>query len=224
MQSTKWFFPVLSFLLTLSVMAGAAESGQISTEAEDRREIPTGIAIDLQYVPARYPHYSWVDNQTTDDSGHGLHLGVEWIPFDERYGKLGFGVGIGVSVLRNIDFGGTRATMTTVPVELTMSYRLDYITNQILVPFIKGGIGNTFVKQRGIDRGPWANFRGASYGGGLELCLNKLDGKTSRYLHASTGIHSTYFVAEYLRTDFLGAPQGPDLTRDEWRLGLRFEM
>ena len=224
MQSKTWLALSVAFLLMGSASLRGAESGQISTEAESRREIPTGVGIDIQYVPARYPHYSWINDRTSGDSGNGFQLGFEWIPFDERYGKLGFGVGVGLNVIKNIDFDGTKATLTTVPVELSMSYRLGYIDSQILVPFVKGSIGNTFVRQRGIDRGAWMNYHGVGYGGGLELCLNRLDGRTARYLHATTGVHSTYIVAEYVHSEFLGAPQGPDLRRDEWRLGLRFEM
>jgi len=212
-------------LLVLAPLTAFAESGgEIALEAEAPREIPTGIGIDLQYLPVQFPRYVWTENRTTNETGHGFHLGLEWIPFDERYGKLGFGVGTGVSVIKNVTFDSQRATVTAVPVELTVSYRFDYVHHQLLVPFVKAAGGSTFVRQRGIERADWMTFRGISYGGGLELCISSIDSFSSSYLKRNTGIHSSYFVAEFLHSDFLGERRGPDLVRDEWRLGLRFEI
>ena len=40
----------------------------------------------------------------------------------------------------------------------------------------------------------------------------------------STGINNSYLIFEYLRSQYLGQKRGPNLTREEYRLGLRFEM
>ncbi len=213
----------IGFFAVILLFPFFAHAEDIQAEAEVLREIPKGIGIDLQYVPAHFPNYVWAGDRTTNNMGNGFHLGVEWIPFDEKYGKLGFGLGVGVSAIRNVQFGEDRATLTAVPVELSMSYRLDYFVRQVLVPLLKVSGGPTYVKTKGIET-DWATFRGISYGGGFELCLNRIDSFSASYLQHSTGIHSTYLVAEYLHTDYLGAKKGPNLVRDEWRLGLRFEM
>ena len=216
---------VFMFSSTLALNAAAAESSVgVLEETSYSRSSFVNVGVDIQFVPIRYKNYQWTDGQTSNETGSGLHLGVEWIPFDERYGKLGFGLGFGFYAIRNVTFNGKRATLTALPLEAYLSYRFDYVEDQILVPFVKVGASGALTKQKGIEVPGMQTYYGFDYSAGLELCLDQIDRSASRHLMMNTGISNTYLAFEYLRSAYLNQHRGPNLTRDEMRIGLRFEM
>jgi hypothetical protein len=212
------------FALLLSTFSFAFDEDNATVATRSRREF-VSLGLDLQWVPVQFPNYWWTEeHQTTLASGNGFHMALEWIPFDERYGKLGVGLGTGVSFVKDQIFGSQRATLATIPVEAFASYRFDYLLNQILVPFVKAGVSWSMARQWGITNPGWRSYYGLDWGGGLELCLNVIDRRAAKSLALSSGIDRTYITLEFLRSGYLGQQRAPDLTRDEYRLGFRFEM
>jgi len=212
-------FCVLAFVVsTLSVKAAQ------QVETTYIAESPQQFGLDLFYVPISYPKYTWVNNETTDRNGHAFHLAFEWMPIDPTYGKLGLGLGVGLHVIKNVDFRGTNATLTVIPMDAFLTYRFDYLYQQILVPYLKFGPNISMAKQRGIEKSGFQIYYGWEMGGGLELCLNPIDRSSGRYLDMKTGINTTYLMIEYVNSKQLGVKRTPDLSHDEIRFGLRFEI
>jgi hypothetical protein len=54
--------------------------------------------------------------------------------------------------------------------------------------------------------------------------LDWIDRSSAQQLDASTGINNTYLTFEYLISRRAGSDAAINLTRDEIRLGFRFEM
>jgi hypothetical protein len=108
------------------------------------------------------------------------------------------------------------------PVDAHLAYRFDYWRNQLLVPFVKVGPEVAVLHESRRDGSP--TYVGINYAVGLQLNLDRIDWKSAKALERSMSIHHTYVAVEYLRNRYLGRDEGADLTRDEVRLGMRFEM
>ncbi len=183
------------------------------------------IGVDLQYVPLQYKNYNWGNGRTSNEHGHGGHLGIEWIFIPPQYGRLGLGFGTGFGAIRNIRIGDFDATLTTIPLELYLSYRLEYFHHQPVVPFAKFGVSNTFALQRGIEsREQWYSYQGLDYGFGGEICLSGISPERARVLDLNQGINGIYLIFEYLKSSPLKQNQATDLSHEEYRMGLRFEI
>ena len=232
-------FGTILILLASAIAQSATQSGndaldkpapaatESTTVKKPAREIiPTSAGLNIQYVPISYSHYLWNGQSTNNHVGDGLMLSAEWLPI-VHYGKLGIGLGLGYYILRNVQYSPTAsATLNTFPIESYLTYRFDYTKNQILVPFIQGGPSIVFAGQTNSHASGPQTFKGLDYAAGVELGLNALDPTTARDAAYSLGIHNTYVIFEYLRSDYLGTPPttGPDLIHAEYRIGLRFEM
>ena len=222
---------ILALALLLTVPAVAAEpppDAMTSAIRLPREESPMNVGLDIQYSPVRYENYTFRNGVRTSNPGHGAYVNIEWLPFEDTYGKFGFGLGLGMTVHTNVQVApSSYATLYAVPAAATLSYRFDYIKGQFLVPFVNGGAGTTLVRQGSRTGGAEPGtqlYHGYEYGGGLELCLNGIDPQSARVLDSEIGINYTYLTAEYVRSQPLGAARTPDLSREEFRFGLRFEL
>lgn len=223
------FFLLFLIALNPSSPAEAVSQGNDRIEASmeervqrTRRGSPLVAAVDLQYVPIQYPNYRWNGGQVSTQSGQGAHLGLEWLPFGDLYGKLGLGVGFGVYTIGNVNFPTERTSLTTIPVESFIAYRLDYFHQQLIVPFLKVGLSAAVARQ--LSSNPWKSYFGFDYSGGVELCLNVFDRSSANDFDASLGVNATYLSFEYLRSQPLTEKNAINLSHDEIRIGLRLEM
>lgn len=209
--------------------AGTAPETAVEVQAKNYRS-PLNAAVDLQYTPTSYTQYDWYEGITKNASGHGIRVGAEWIPFGEvPYGKPAVGVATGFHWFSRVGVvDSINADLYTVPIEPYFAYRLDIFEKQILVPFAKVGLNVTFLHQDtntpdgAKDRS--GTYQGFDYGFGGELNLSFIDRVSARNLENSTGINDTFLVFEYSKSRRLGADYGPDLSHEEYRLGLRFEI
>lgn len=176
---------------------------------------PLNFALDLKYVPIHY-------RNLTPASGHGGQIALEWLPIGNRFGKPVLGVSAGGGHIKRVPLDdGSNAQLTTIPVTAYLGYRLDFIDNQILVPFGKVGRNVTWIKQRpGSD----SRYDAWDYSLGVELCLNGIDSRSARRLDASTGINGTFLVFEWIKSIPNRGNTQPNLAREEVQMGLRFEM
>lgn len=223
MQKLPLSLIVLGLLLSPLASADGEAGNTISRTPRIRPESPLTAGLDLQYVPIRYPNYAWLDGQTSERGGHGFHLGLEWLPLGDLYGKPGVGMGLGLYSIRDVDFAEQRASLMTIPIETFLSYRFDYFHNQLIVPFVKVGLSGTLARQEGITR-PWRSYYGFDFAAGGQLCLNFFDRTTANVFDASMGVNTSYLTFEFLRSQPLGSGNAVNLSRDEYRLGLRVEM
>lgn len=217
-------------ILACALVAATAFAAQPPALLESEVEIAPrpliSAGLDLQYVPIQYSKYDWSGGLKTGKNGHGVHLAVEMIPFEDTYGKVGFGLGTGFYAIANARIENRSSTLTSIPLELFMSYRFDYVEDQIVVPFVKLGANATLSRQRGFGAtGAWRTYRGWDIAGGLELCMNRIDPISMRGLRRDLGVDNSYLLVEYLRSRPLGDLENrPNLSHEELRLGFRFEM
>ncbi len=195
----------------------------VTAEVESAPKQPTiSAGIDLEYTPVSYGNYRWSDGKTYGTSGNGAHLAVEWIPFGNRIGKLGFGLGIGFYDVSRVPVNNGLGEIRALPLEAFASYRLDYWNNQWVVPFVKAGPDVTFARISNASSN--LTYYGLDTAAGLELCLNRLDWDSAKSFERSIGVHNTYLMAEYVRSQRIGTQVVPDLSHQEVRFGMRFEL
>lgn len=222
------FSQICLFAVLSGAAAIAADRSPALLESEvelDSRPL-ISAALDLQYAPVQYKNYDWSGGRQTGKNGHGIHMAVEMLPFEDTYGKVGFGLGTGFYAIANARFDNRLATLAAIPFEGFVSYRFDYLDDQTLVPFVKLGMNATLARQRGFGEGKgWQTYYGWDMSGGLQLCLNRIDPISVRGLRRSTGIDNSYLTVEYLRSRPVGRGDArPNLSREELRAGFRFEM
>jgi hypothetical protein len=100
---------------------------------------------------------------------------------------------------RITDVAEEKFTFITFPNQLTASYKFQYTSKQLFVPYVEGGAGYfTFIEIRDDDKPP--KFGGAavtSAAGGLNFLLDWLDPKAVRQLDLEYGINHVYLSLEY---------------------------
>jgi hypothetical protein len=194
-------------------------------------ESPLNFALQLSGLWTTYSKYvADAASNTVDNSNlaGGFLMEFEWMPITS-YGKLGLGTGIGFTTVSGIAFAdgsGNTANLITLPVELYLSYRLDFVKNQWIVPY--GRIGGEFQlaspTSSTISGGSFLTYEGFQWAAGGEFCLNILEPTTARGLDIWYGINNTYLYFEYVNAMALQAGKQPDLSRTEFRIGLRVEF
>lgn len=153
-------------------------------------------------------------------TGPSLTLEVEWLPFADLWGKPAIGTTFGY---QNILLGDlTRQILHVMPVGLFASYRFDFLQRQWLVPYVKGGALATFYQASGGGRiqtvGQW------TYGVGLAVSLGAIDTYSARRMDAGLGINDFQLTVEYVTAVGISAVPKADLSHDEFRFGIRFEI
>lgn len=222
------FIYLFGILVLLSFGARAEWLDSDGYSDSEPLESPLFGALELQYAPIRYPNYTWVDDVRSSKGGQGVRAALEWIIFPADYGKLGLGTGFSFQRIENVALGADRtATLTLYPVEAYLTYRFDYVPDQVLVPFVKGGARYTFVQQAsstGGGREGTAGHASWDYGAGLQLCLDVFDANSAQVFDKSSGVNATFAVFEYLRSRPMNQRTVTSLDHEELRAGLRFEF
>lgn len=230
-KSFRWIFTGLIVGSAFAPWALATQeddypgTNAVTTEVDTYRPTPATVSagVDLEFSPVSYDNYVWKDGHTDPKSGYGVRLAVEWIPFPERYGKISVGFGVGLYDVSKIALaGGSYGELQALPIDPYIGYRLDYFRHQILVPFVKVGPEMTILRDRTMAGNQ--TYWGMNYTVGLELCLDRIDKSSAHALEHDFGIKHSYLIGEFMRDRYLGRDEGPDLTRDEWRFGFRFEI
>ncbi len=188
---------------------------------------PRHFGLDINFSPARYPSLV-IDSAgtTVGKTGNGIRLGFEWMFFQDA-GKFAVGLGAGYSALASaVNSVGQVVSVNIVSLETLVTWRADFIEHQILVPFVRAGVDFGYVpmKRNDLSGGNGGSYQGSLFGGGLELCLFILEKKTSRVFDRKFGVNDTYFIFEYLKSKSVKSARNPDLSHDEFRIGLRFEI
>ncbi|MCB0403529.1 MAG: hypothetical protein KDD51_02005 [Bdellovibrionales bacterium] len=199
-----------------------------TTETATMMESPLNFGLDIHYSAVDYRNYAFTDADTNSQLGHAVHVAFEWLPV-KSLGKLGIGFATaGVFGLSNVPLSGNRyASLNVLPLEGFLSYRAEYVHQQVLVPYVKAGASVLWVRQTsetGAEVPGTRAYYGRDLSLGLEICLSKIDPEASRKLDRSVGINSTYLVVEYTQSRSIGPAGSPNLSHDAYRAGLRFEL
>jgi hypothetical protein len=209
------------FFIFFSVAAMAADKNESLEPIRPR----VHSAMDFEYTPVNYKNYVLTAGTTVGSVYNiGFRYGFEWNPLN-KYGKLFLGAGVGFTTAPNsYDLGdGVPRSFYTFPIDIQLSYHLDYFNHQIIVPFGKVGLVNTIGTLVGSGRN-LENHMGINFGGGAKLLLNKLDSTSANNLFANAGISYTYLVVEYIISVSSGFLSTADFSSTEIRAGLRFEI
>lgn len=225
MRKTLYVFGIALFFCS-----GLRAEWLETTKDDDRvpLESPLYGALEIQYAPVSYPHYVWVDDVRSSKQGTSIRAALEWIVLPANYGKLGVGIGFSYQKIQDVDLGeDRRASLALYPLETYLSYRFDYVADQFLVPFVRGGGRVTLVQQSSTTGGGRAGTQGYpawDYGAGIQLCLDVLDPGSAHYFDRSSGVNATFLTVEYLRSVPMGRTANLALEHQELRAGLRFEF
>ncbi|MCB0419328.1 MAG: hypothetical protein KDD39_16915, partial [Bdellovibrionales bacterium] len=190
----------------------------ITTETTAMMESPLNFGLDIQYSAVDYRNYAFTDTDTNKQLGHAVHVAFEWLPL-KTIGKLGIGLGTaGVFGLSNVELSGNRyASLNVIPLEGFLSYRAEYIHQQVIVPYVKAGASVIWARQTsetGAEVSGTRTYYGRDLSLGVEFCLSRIDPEASRKLDRSVGINSTYLVVEYTQSRSISPSGSPDLSHD----------
>ncbi len=156
-----------------------------------------------------------------------IHLRYQLLPRLEVGGALGFLIENGQGQLRGGETSDQDYTILLVPLQFEGVYRFDFLTDQLLVPYVKAGLDLWLFREEGEnDSKEWSGTRGGFHGGvGLQLLLDRLDPEGARNFLRSTGIVNSYIVmdARYAKVDNFGSS---DLDLSGWiiQAGLFFQF
>ncbi len=89
-------------------------------------------------------------------------------------------------------------TLTVLPIDLSLIFRADFFTDQVVIPYLGLGMDELYFNQEGKDR-IWGWKWGSHALGGLRIFLNPLDPRHTGNLKAEYGIDGVYldFQAKY---------------------------
>lgn len=168
----------------------------------------------------------------------GFGFEYEWQPFSS-FGKAGLQIGSGLTVARGTGtfksprISSTKTNVTEaqesfslyiVPISAFLVYRFDFSDNQILVPYINGGVTYYgMVEVRDDQKSPAVGGAPATGGGGgLMLAVSKLNPSSRFTLSSEYGIADMWVVAEgrYMT----GLSQEKDFSNLSYSLGINFDF
>lgn len=191
-------------------------------------ESPRNFGLDLRYSAFDYRRYAFTGSDVNSQMGHGVHVALEWMPV-QSIGKIGVGLATaGIFGLSNVQLSDNKfASLSIFPLESFISYRAEYMRDQLVVPYAKIGASVAWVRQTsetGANVPGTRTYYGRDISVGVEFCLSRMDPEASRKLDRLVGINSTYLVVEYSQSRSIGPANSPDLSLDAYRAGLRFEL
>ncbi len=216
------------FLMVCLGLGLIAQSYGATQKAKYTFESPLNVGLDIQGYKLKYKNYLWNSTTSLTTEGYGFNLGLEWIPLVTPVGKIALSSGIGFATIVDAPVSSvSTANLYVAPIYLGLTYRADFIKNQVLVPFISGGVDlslSTQTSKTGDGRSGVRIYKGYYYSSGLELCLNTFDSASGRELDSRIGINGFYLVAMYLSSKPFAAAESVNLSHDEIRVGIRFEI
>ena len=224
-------------IISLCLISYSAVASEDTTSQEKKKEYyqsPLEFALDVQYYAPSYKKYVYDKSSTTSaegltsEIGKGAQVSFEWLPFGNKIGKFGIGVGTGFSMIDTasitVDTTTRSVSLFVIPTQAFLSYRLDFFQNQIIVPFAKIGGSASWLRQT-LDGGTSDKMAyGLDYSVGGELCLNAIESRAGRELDARFGVNGTYLIFEYLKSQKLSETNLVNLAYDAFRFGMRFEF
>ncbi|MCB0404905.1 MAG: hypothetical protein KDD51_08975 [Bdellovibrionales bacterium] len=209
---------------------------------------PARFGVVLGYGAPTYSHFSYAGSGAgISGRGHAAQARLEWIPLRLPVGTFSVGVGLGFAVSpRTVTLTNATPTaeelrkdssivsvdrsnvLVSIPVETYLTYRAEFLEDQIVVPFARVGPSVTFVRQASNSGAPEraGKFFGLEYAAGIQVLLNAIDGGAAKSLRINAGLQQTYLTVEYARKTDLGVknPDALDLRGDVIRAGLRFQF
>lgn len=96
---------------------------------------------------------------------------------------------------------GGKVDMTLVPVDISLVYRFVFSEEQLLVPYVGGGLTRIYYRQRTSDgKKAEGSHNGNHIKAGLQLLLDRLDKNGALKLQERFGIENSYLYLEGQKT------------------------
>lgn len=205
----KYIMLILSFLLVPSIVTAESSQGYLS--------------LNGGYVVSEID--GW--NKHYDRDGvwaGGVEAGLKLTD------RLEIGIGFNYSKAEGTATTPTgrasidKATYEQLPVNLSLSYRLLFSDNQVIVPSFGGGYTHFIYREKINDQKISGDLAGYHARGGLQILLDYFDPTTATDFHSDWNISNTYltFEALYSKVDDFGKEE-IDLGGLRYFAGLRFE-
>lgn len=213
----------------------------ISSSALAAGDSPQNFSVELKGAPYK-PQDIDPSYELIYGDGRGALFEIEWgWQISRRMGIFGLDAGVGYfqqtgqgvnpdpEVLDPGDWEQSREeyVFRIIPTEVSAVYRLAYFENQLLVPFVKGGIDyyGFWESRKDGEEDFYGGKWGYHYGGGVQFLLDYFDRRHSNKLDMDYGINNTYLIIEYRRAsvDNFGEDEGFDFSNSTLLGGLMFE-
>ena len=164
------------------------------------------------------------------ENAHGI-LMVEAGPQILRVFEVDLGFGLYRKFDRASGSSGLESEVQTMlslwPVSLGGTFRLHLLDEQLIVPFVRGGVDYIMFGER-WDNGTGGRnvVKGARFGnhiaGGVNILLDPFAPGRASLLEAQTGINDTFLTIEYRRTSAM-AESGFDLSGTNLSVGIKLD-
>ncbi len=237
--------PVVATAVSLPAASQAFDSALIKSQDDGRPDSNWFIELDLG------PYRPEVDREFDDDGpytevfGDGSELMVRLRverALLQGVGQLGTGLSVGFAQAAGRAFFADEtpspdySVFNWVPLQLSLTYRLDYPALEWgvpLVPYVRGGLASTLwwvYDPEGVEVDADGNRaigmrHGFFYAGGLKFLINVLDPRLAADLRRSVGVEHTYLFGEVSRMEVDGFGQpGLNLSDTTWAAGLAVEF
>ncbi|MDO8643629.1 MAG: hypothetical protein Q7S00_01500, partial [bacterium] len=193
--------------------------------AQAKEETPQNFSLEFKggiWVPQGSTVKSFI-GKCCHPTG-GIEFGYLW------HSMLGVEAGVGLSIVDGFAQSAAGAvsqdkfTLLLLPMKNSLTFRGDFFEDQILVPYVKGGMDYVYYKESLQGTGNWGIKTGFHGTAGLQFLMEWIDPLT-HYLETEVGVNDVYFTLEgqYAKIDSFGKA-GLDLSG--WTLtgGLLFEF
>lgn len=187
----------------------------------------TGLSFGLSYGQLEPASDEWKEIYDDDRiSTYRVSLGYRFHPTVSVEMGAGYQTKDGKGKTITGKDTGVKTTFQTVPVDITLLYRMNYFDDQIIVPYIGGGVSYNFYWENVKDgKELKGGMRGHHATGGLQLLLDNIDTRSAFDLEEDYGIENTYLTigATHSIIDDFGK-EDVDLGGWNYNMGLLFEF
>lgn len=227
-------FMLLLFILLFSISAIGQEENEkpkAQGSKEAKKEPKSNFSFEVSWQNYHFNDDIYEDVfDRKDIQGVGFSFG--WYPVKnlELASKLGYITKKGKIYIKSGDEGKQeeKFLFTLVPIQLELSYRFDFIEEQLIVPSIGIGYDWWYYQQNfGGDEidDEKGNRSGYHYHAGLAILLDKLDPSGNFFLQRDFGIENVFLNLDFLSPSFKKQNEEIlDLNGYRYSIGLLFEF
>ncbi len=191
----RWSAPLLGLGLATTMMVGGSANAKDPDAADTRKG----------HFQFRYGLFTVEDPNITrvmGSTGHDLlwmEAGPHLIPQVELSAGLGWYQEIGNPVLRSGGRSDDNVMLTSLPVNLSLNLRGDFLKHQLIVPAVGMSVEAWNWRQEPTSTSERISGTktGWSWNAGVQILLDRLDKKSASKLRVRTGIDDTYLTITY---------------------------
>ncbi len=215
-------------LFSISTAFGASQMNAVqtvSTVEPEKKPVWSSFA-DVRYGPIALQ--SEVLNAVFSESNHQVLYAETG---GALYNILGLSVGAGLMREKGFLLGVDGSTSTqedmlsVIPLQASCFLRLDFLEDQVLVPFGNVGVDYWIWQEKwtngGLEEQMSGGKMGYHYAIGGQILLDRFDEASASLMEVKRGVEDTYLSVEYRVQEFNG--EGLSFNSDSVTFGIRFQ-